>query len=386
MMTQHSRAALEILPVSGRAAMERFIRLPERLMGGDPHFVPPLRVERRMAFSPRRNPYFGHAEAGFWLAMRGGRAVGRISAQQDRLSPPMPDGSPAGHFGLLMAEDDAEVHAALLRTAEVWCAAHGVRRITGPFSLSINEESGLLVAGFETPPMLMMPHDPPHTARHLAALGYAAEKDLLAYVVKTADPPSAAAAQLVGRGLPEGVVLRPLRMNALRQEVGLLVGIFNDAWAGNWGFVPITEDEVDAMATALKPLLREKLVWFAEVERDAVAFAVCLPNLNEAIRDLGGRLLPFGWAKLLWRLRGARVATARVPLMGVKRSLAKGILGRVLPLFIVDALRREARAQGIREIEMSWVLDDNQPMRRLAEAVGGEAYKTYRVFGKDLAA
>jgi hypothetical protein len=386
MMTQQSRAALEILPVSGRAAMERFIRLPERLMGGDPHFVPPLRMERRMAFSQRKNPYFGHAEAAFWLATRDGRLVGRVSAQQDRLSPPMPDGSPAGHFGLLMAEDDAEVHAALLRTAEAWCAARGVRRITGPFSLSINEESGLLVAGFDTPPMLMMPHDPPHTARHLEALGYGPEKDLLAYVVKTAAPPSAAAAQLVARGLPKGVVLRPLRMDTLRQEVGLLVGIFNDAWAGNWGFVPITEDEVDAMATALKPLLREKLVWFAEVEGEAVAFAVCLPNLNEAIRDLGGRLLPFGWAKLLWRLRGAHVATARVPLMGVRRSLAKGILGRVLPLFIVDALRREARAQGIREIEMSWVLDDNQPMRRLAEAVGGEAYKTYRVFGKDLAA
>jgi hypothetical protein len=186
--------------------------------------------------------------------------------------------------------------------------------------------------------------------------------------------------------LPPGVVLRPIRMGEMRQEVARLVGIFNDAWAGNWGFVPITQDEVDTMATALKPLLRERLVWFAEVEGEAVAFAVCLPNLNEAIRDLGGRLLPLGWARLLWRLRGTRIQTARVPLMGVKRSLAKGMLGRVLPLFIVDVLRREARAQGIRTIEMSWVLEDNLPMRRLAEAVGGEAYKTYRVFGKDLGA
>jgi hypothetical protein len=386
MMTKPDRAALEIVPVSGAAAMERFIRLPEQLLRDDPHFVPPLRMERRMAFSQRKNPYFRHAEAAFWLAKRGGRVVGRISAQQDRLSPPMTDGSPAGHFGLLLAEDDAEAHAALLRAAEGWCAARGVKRITGPFSLSINEESGLLVAGFDTPPMLMMPHDPPHTARHLEALGYGREKDLLAYRVETAAPPSAAAAQLVGRGLPPGVVLRPIRMGEMRQEVARLVGIFNDAWAGNWGFVPITQDEVDAMAAALKPLLREKLVWFAEVEGEAVAFAVCLPNLNEAIRDLGGRLLPLGWARLLWRLKGHRIHTARVPLMGVKRSLAKGMLGRVLPLFIVDALRREARAQGIRTIEMSWVLDDNLPMRRLAEAVGGEAYKTYRVFGKDLAA
>jgi hypothetical protein len=385
-MASPDLAGVEVVPVSGRAATERFIRLPERLLAADPRFVPPLRMERRMAFSTRKNPYFRHAEAAFFLALRDGRPVGRISAQQDRLSPPMPDGSPAGHFGLLLAEDDAAVHAALLAEAERWCAARGVRRITGPFSLSINEESGLLVQGFDTPPMLMMPHDPPYTARHLEALGYAKEKDLLAYRVETALPPPAGAAQLVARGLPPGVTLRTMRMGELRQEVAKLVGIFNDAWAGNWGFVPITEDEVDAMASALKPLLRERLVWFAEVDGEAIAFAVCLPNLNEAIRDLGGRLLPLGWAKLLWRLRGHRVGTARVPLMGVKRSLAKGMLGRVLPLFIVEALRSEARAQGIRQIEMSWVLDDNLPMRRLAEAVGGEAYKTYRVFGKDLGA
>ncbi|WP_237182501.1 GNAT family N-acetyltransferase [Roseomonas marmotae] len=382
----HQRHGVEIVPVSGRAAMERFIRLPERLMRGDPNWVPPLRMERRMTLSPRRNPYFRHAEAAFWLALRDDEVVGRISAQQDRLSPPMADGSPAGHFGLLAAGDDATVHAALLEVAEGWCAARGVRRITGPFSLSINEESGLLVEGFDTPPMLMMPHDPPHAARHLQALGYEREKDLLAYRVETALPPTPAAAQLVARGLPPGVVLRPLRRAELRREVERLVDIFNEAWAGNWGFVPITREEVDAMASSLKPLLHERLVWFAEMEGQAVAFAVCLPNLNEAIRDLGGRLLPLGWAKLLWRLRHRLPGTARVPLMGVRRDVARGMLGRVLPLFIVDALRREARAMGIRTIEMSWVLEDNLPMRRLAEAVGGKAYKTYRVFGRDIAA
>jgi hypothetical protein len=385
MMTQQG-GVLEIVPVRDGAAMERFIRLPERLMQGDPNWVPPLRSERRDALSEKKNPYFRHAEARFWLVERDGRTLGRISAQQDRLSPAMPDGSPAGHFGLLLAEDDPSVHAALLGVAEGWCAARGVRRMTGPFGLSINEESGLLVAGFDTPPMLMMPHDPRHTARHLEALGYVGDKDLLAYRVQTANPPSAAAAQLVARGLPPGVVLRPIRMAEMRQEVARLVGIFNDAWAGNWGFVPITPDEVDAMATALKPLLHERLVWFAELEGEAVAFAVCLPNLNEAIRDLGGRLLPLGWVKLLWRLKARGLGTARVPLMGVKRALARGILGRVLPLFIVDALRREARALGIRTIEMSWVLEDNLPMRRLAEAVGGEAYKTYRIYGRDLGA
>ncbi|MDB5369360.1 MAG: dATP pyrophosphohydrolase [Roseomonas sp.] len=380
------RERVEILPVTGKAAMERFIRLPERLMRGDPAWIAPLRLERRMAFSTRRNPYFRHAEAAFWLALRDGRAVGRISAQQDHLAPQAVEGSPAGHFGLLAAEDDAEIHAALLGAAEAWCAAHGTRHITGPFSLSINEETGLLVQGFDTPPMLMMPHDPPYIGGHLERLGYRREQDLLAYRVETASPGLPAAARLVSRGLPPGTVLRPLRRAALRQEVALLVEIFNDAWAGNWGFVPITQEEVDAMAAALKPLLHERLVWFAEIGGEAVAFAVCLPNLNEAIRGLGGRLFPFGWAKLLWRLKVDGVRTARVPLMGVRRSHASGLLGRVLPFFFVDALRREARAMGIRTIEMSWVLENNLPMRRLAESVGGEVYKTYRVYGRDLAA
>ncbi|MFZ6764992.1 GNAT family N-acetyltransferase [Pseudoroseomonas sp. WGS1072] len=377
---------VEVVPVIGRAAMETFIRLPERLMRGDPNWIAPLRQERRMAFSARHNPFFRHAEVAFWLARRGGRVVGRISAQHDRLAPAAADGSPAGHFGLLAAEDDPAVFAALLSVAERWCAARGSRHVSGPFSLSINEETGLLVRGFDTPPMLMMPHDAPYAAAQLERLGYRGEQDLLAFRVDTAPPLPAATTGLVQRGLPDGVVLRPLRRGRLRQEVALLVEIFNDAWAGNWGFVPLTPEEVDAMAKALKPLLRERLVWFAEAGGRAVAFAVCLPNLNEAIRDLSGRLLPLGWAKLLWRLKVGSPSTARVPLMGVRRDYAEGILGRLLPLFIVDTLRREALAQGIRTIEMSWVLADNMPMRRLAAAVGGDAYKTYRIYGRDLAA
>ncbi|WP_207415436.1 GNAT family N-acetyltransferase [Roseomonas haemaphysalidis] len=377
---------VEVVPAAGRAAMEAFIRLPERLMAGDSSWIAPLRQERRMALSARHNPFFRHAEAAFWLARRGGRVVGRISAQHDRLAPTAADGSAAGHFGLLAAEDDPAVFAALLGTAEAWCRARGLGHVSGPFSLSINEETGLLVQGFDTPPMLMMPHDPPYAGAHLERLGYQGEQDLLAYRVDTAPPLPAATTALVRRGLPEGIVLRPLRRDRLRQEVGLLVEIFNEAWSGNWGFVPLTPEEVDAMAAALKPLLRERLVWFAETEGRAVAFAVCLPNLNEAIRDLSGRLLPLGWAKLLWRLKAGRTTTARVPLMGVRRDYADGMLGRLLPLFIVDTLRREALAQGIQTIEMSWVLAGNRPMRRLAEAVGGEAYKTYRIYGRSLAA
>jgi len=380
------KPALEILPVRTDAEMERFIRLPERLQGRDPNWVPPLRMERRQALSAKKNPFFQHAEVAFFLAIRDGRDVGRISTQQDRLAPREADGSQPGHFGLLAAEDDPAVYAALLGAAEAWCQARGSTRVSGPYSLSINEETGLLVGGFDTPPMLMMPHDPPEAGAHLEALGYGAEQDLLAYRVDTVQPLPASTQNIVRRGLPEGVVLRPLRRKELRAEIGRLVEIFNDAWSNNWGFVEMTPEEIDAMAEALKPLLHERLIWFAEKDGRPVAFAVCLPNLNEAIRDLGGALLPFGWAKLLWRLKVKGVASGRVPLMGVRRDYGNTLPGRMLPLFIVDTLRREALALGFHTIEMSWVLSTNIPMRRLAEAVGGTACKTYRVYGKALTA
>ncbi len=376
---------VEIVAVRGRADLERFIRLPERLYRDDPSYVPPLRSERRDALTPGRNPFFEHAEAAFWIARRRGQDVGRISAQQDRLARSGADG-PVGHFGMLAAIDDAAVFAALLDTAEAWLASRGLACVQGPFSLSINEESGLLIDGFDTPPMLMMPHDPPYADARLQALGYGKVRDLYAYLCDTTAALPPAAAAIVARGLPSNVTLRPMRRSDVRGDVAAIVEIFNDGWDGHWGFVPLTPAEVDHMASAMKPLLRERLVWFAEVDGVPAAFGLCLPNLNAAIRDLSGRLVPFGWARLLWRLKVAGIRTARVPLMGVRRRHEGSLLGGLLPLHVVEALRREALACGIESVEMSWVLEDNLPMRRLAEAVGGHAYKTYRVYEKRLAA
>ena len=376
---------VEIIPVSGRSGFGRFIRLPERLYRADPAYVPALRTERRAALTPRGNPFFTHADAAFWIARRDGRDVGRISAQQDQLAQPGPDGA-IGNFGSLVAIDDRAVFEALLATAERWLAARGLRQVQGPFSLSINEETGLLVDGFATPPMLMMPHDPPYAAAHLEALGYRKVRDVLAYLCDTtaALPPSAAA--MVGRGLPSGTVLRHMRLHTLERDIASLVSIYNDGWSANWGFVPITEAEVAHIARALRPLLHERLVWFADVEGEPAAFGLCLPNLNAAIADLSGRLLPLGWARLLWRLKVTGVESARVPLMGVRSRYKTSLLGKLLPLHIVESLRREALARGIKAVELSWILEDNLPMRHLAEAVGGHAYKTYRVFEKALAA
>jgi hypothetical protein len=373
---------IEIVPVQTRSELSRFIEFPARLLRNDTAFVPPLLAERRAALTPKSNPFFGHAEAAFFLARKDGRDVGRISAQIDRLSAE----HEVGQFGSLAAIDDPAVFRALLEAAEGWLKARGREVVRGPFSLSINEECGLLVDGFDTPPMLMMPHDPPYAGARLEALGYGKAQDLLAYLcdANAALPP--AAASVVERGLPRNVVLRPLRRDRLADEIAILADIFNDAWSRNWGFVPITADEVAHTAKALKPLLHDRLVWFAEVDGEPAAFGLCLPNLNEAIRDLRGRLLPVGWAKLLWRLKVSGTKTARVPLMGMRRRYDGSMLGALLPLHVVESLRREAAALGIEQCEMSWVLESNPAMCRLAEAVGGHAYKRYRIYEKRLAA
>jgi hypothetical protein len=376
---------IEIRPAVTAAEMERFVRLPLALNRRDPAWSPPLLVERRESLSPKHNPFFQHAEAAFWLATRGGRDVGRISAQIDRLAPTDAD-APAGFFGMVAAIDDPEVFAALAATAEAWLKARGCAVARGPFNLSINEEVGLLVDGFDTPPMLMMGHDPPYAGARLEALGYAKLKDVYAYICDTATDIPAAARRRIERSTPKGVTLRMLDLKRYDAEVRTLTEIFNDAWAGNWGFTPLTEAETDHLGKSLKLLLNPRLVWFAEIDGEPAGFGVTLPNLNEAARDLDGRLFPFGIVKLLWRLKVKGLKSGRVPLMGVKRKfLGDGdARGAMLPFLIIDAMRREALALGIKRVEMSWILEDNRPMRRIIETVGGERYKTYRIYEKAL--
>ena len=374
------RGSVDIAAVTNRRELGRFIGVEAAVSHGDPHYVQPLTAERRAALTARGNPFFGHADVALWIARRDGADVGRISAQQDHL---IAD-TQLGHFGLLASIDDPDVFAALLATAEDWHRRRGATRLQGPFSLSINEEPGLLVDGFDTPPMLMMPHNPPYVEAHLRRLGYGKVQDLYAYICDTSAALPASAAAIVARGLPRQVTLRTMNRSELQNDIAALVDIYNDGWSGNWGAVPITREEVSHIARALRPLLHDRLVWFAEVDGEPAACGLCLPNLNEAIAGLSGRLLPFGWARLLWRLKVSKVKTARVPIMGIRRRYADSFMGRLLPLHIVEALRREAAALGMRSVEMSWVLEDNLPMRRLAEAVGGRAYKTYRLYERAL--
>jgi hypothetical protein len=315
--------------------------------------------------------------------VRHGEAVGRISAQIDRLYLERHGGA-TGHFGLLDAVDDPHVFAGLAGAAEEWLNQRGMRRITGPFSLSINEESGLLVQGFETPPMIMMGHARPYYALHLERLGYTKCKDLFAYLRDLDAPVPVSIRRALDRlKANPRIRLRSLRRSRYRQDLATALAIFNDAWSENWGFVPLTEAEIAHAASSLRPLLREDLVWFAEVDGAPAAMAVMLPNLNEAIADLGGRILPFGWLKLLWRLRGD-LKTARVPLMGVRKDYQSGPMGGALALAVIDALYKAAVRAGFVRIEMSWILEDNWPMRGILERVGCRPYKSYRIYEKAL--
>jgi GNAT superfamily N-acetyltransferase len=374
---------LSLVPVRSKAELERFVRLPMRLNAGDPNWISPLISERMEALTPKTNPFFEHAQVQFWLATRRGVDVGRISAQIDALAPTDPQ-RPAGNFGMIAAEDDPAIFALLFEAAEAWLRERGCAVAMGPFNLSVNEEVGLLVDGFDSPPMVMMGHDQPYVGSRIEGQGYAKAKDVYAYLTSGADDLPAAVLRRVHRGAGSGVVLRRLDMSRYDAEVGSLTGILNDAWAGNWGFTPTTEAETRQLAKALKMVVDPRLTWFAEIDGETAGFVVFLPNVNEAISGLDGKLAPFGWAKLLWRLKVKRVKSIRVPLMGVKRKFAGTMRGQLLPFQLVDAAAVEARRLGYQRVEMSWVLEDNTAMRRIAEAVGGKIYKTYRLYEKNL--
>jgi hypothetical protein len=374
---------LTVIPVTTKAELARFVQLPNRLNAGDPSWVVPLTFERMAALTPKTNPFFQHADVQMWLAVRGGRDVGRISAQIDHLAT-QAEGQKTGNFGMIAAEDDAAIFTVLFRTAEDWLRARGCTTALGPFNLSINEEVGLLVDGFDTKPMVMMGHDPRYTAARVEAQGYAKAKDVYAYVCDPRAALPAVVVRRVKRGLPEGVILREMDMSRYDEEVKALTEILNDAWAGNWGFVPTTEAETAQLGKSLKDVLDKRLILFAEIDGEVAAVIVLLPNVNEAIEGLNGKLLPFGWAKLLWRLKVKRVKSIRIPLMGLKRKFADSLRGQVVPFHLMNAGRDAGLGLGYDKFEFSWVLEGNMPMRRISEAMGATIYKTYRIYEKAL--
>lgn len=377
-----ARDGVLVRPVRTRRDLSAFVKVPHRVYVDDSAWIPPLHLERRLHLSPRHNPYFQHAHWQGWVAYRDGRPVGRISAQIDELVRQY-HGADRGQFGFLDAIDDSGVFSALFRTAEEWLAAAGARRIRGPFSFSINQECGLLVDGFEHAPVVMMGHGRPYYQAHVKRLGYRPAKDLLAFWIESGFEHPPAMRSLLNR-YARRIRLRPLDGTRVGEEIELLRTIFNEAWADNWGFVPFTEAEFNEVGRQLRLLASDDLVQIAELDGAAAAFIVCLPNINEAIRDLDGRLLPFGWAKVLWRLRRRRVRTGRIPLMGVRRRYQDSRLGAALALTLIGAIEAPGARHGIGGAELSWVLEDNVGLLSILEALGARPYKRYRIFEKTL--
>jgi len=375
---------VEIRQVKTKADKLDFLNVPFTVFANDKNWVPQLFLERLEHLDPKKNPYFDHAEASFWIAMKQGKPVGRISAQVCKIHQKQYP-QKIGQFGFLDAIDDETVFAELLATASKWLKQRGLISIQGPFSLSINDEMGLLVDGFDTPPSLMMGHAMPYYAQHLEKLGFTKAKDVFAYDYSFITGDFSAAEPLINRVKKmSNLSVRTIDKKNLERDLAIIIDIFSDAWSQNWGYVPMTQGEIDALGKNLKLLVKEGYVSIASLDGEPQAMAVTLPNLNEAIRDLNGRLLPFGWLKIIWRIMIRPPKSVRLLLMGVRKKYQNTTKGAALAFSMINELRQYHHGRGTQRCEMSWVLEDNTSMRHMLEAMGAKAYKTYRIYEREI--
>lgn len=373
-------AVVEVRPVSGRADLDRFIKLPWRIYQNDPLWVPPLITEVRELLNPVKHPFYQHAEVECFLAFRGELPVGRIAAILNRAHNQF-QGDRLGFFGLFESVNDQAVADALLQRAETWLTQRGCDRVQGPMNLSTNEElysPGVLVDGFDKPPAIMMSHSPRYYAGLLERTGYSKAKDLLAYWNDGDVMPERLRRALDTLTKRLKITLRPLNMKDFDREVERIKEIYNSAWEQNWGFVPMSEAEFAFMARKLRPIVDPRMCLLAEHGEEPIAFALQLPDFNQALKHLNGRLLPIGVFKFLWYKR--KIRSVRVITLGAKPEWRNKGLDGLLIAKIHEVLQPLDMPRG----ECSWILEDNLPMRNTLERLGAFVYKTYRVFEKPL--
>jgi hypothetical protein len=380
---------ITIRPVLTLRDRKAFVDLPFRLYADDPNWVPPLKREALEMITPEKNGWFSHARAQLFLAERGDRVVGRISAHIDTLALTMPAeqgfGPGVGQWGLMEAEDE-QVFAALIARAEEWLRDEGMADAMGPISMSIWEDPGLLIEGFDHPPTVMMGHAKPAYRGWIEAAGYGAVKQLLTYDLDINLPFPKIIERIIASGEKNPRIrIREVDKSRFDEEAQIILTILNDAWSDNWGFVPLTPPEMRDVGVKLKPIVFNDLIRIAELDGRPVAFMITLPDLNEAIAPLNGKLFPFGWAKLLWWLRAPKVRSVRVPLMGVVKELQASRLASQLAFMLIEYIRRAAVARyGASRGEIGWILDDNQGMRSIADAIGCRVNKVYQIYRKPL--
>lgn len=382
-------AEIEIRSVIDKAGRKAFVDLGLFMARKVPHSVPQLRSEMLELINPDKNPFFGHATVALFMAYRGNRPVGRISAHIDHLALKIPPeqgmGPGTGMFGYFDAEDE-EVAAALLAHAEEWNRAQGMTRVLGPISMSIWEEPGLLVRGHDHSPMILMGHHPEHYKGWIEAAGYTKAKSLLTYdiVVRNEFPP------LINRIVQSGernsrITMRPVDLSQIDREIDIILKILNDAWSRNWGFVPFTEAEVAYAGKKLKQIIHPEVNRICELDGKPVAFMLTFPDVNDVLKKIGGRLLPFGWFHLLRWLRKPVGAGMRVPLMGVVKEVQNSRLASQLAFMMINDIRETALDRfGSDRAEIGWILDDNQGMKAIADAINSKVNREYWIFEKSL--
>jgi hypothetical protein len=370
--------------VESAADRRRFVDFAWEVYRDDPAWVPPLKSEVLGLITPGKNPWFEHARAALWLARRDGKVVGRVSAQVDELVLEQM-GAGTGQWGMFEALD-GEAAAMLIAAAEDWLRAEGMTRALGPISLSIWDEPGLLVEGFQESPTVMMGHHHPSYRSWVEAAGYGKAKDLHTFEVDIRKPLGPLVDRLIASGARDPRLrLRHVDKSRFAAEASTILNLLNDAWSENWGFVPLTPSEIAYAGKKMKPIIFEDLVTVVELDGVAAAFMIALPDINELTRDLNGRLFPFGWARLLWRLRRPRVKRIRIPLMGVTKRLHGSRMATQMAFMMIEDCRLTATGTyGASHGEFGWVLEDNAGMASIAKLPGSDINKVYRIYEKSL--
>ncbi len=370
--------AVEVVQVQLPKEIKPFLDAWWYVYKGDSHWVPPLRFERKEFFDPKKNPWFQRGKAAFFLARRDGQPVGTISAQLDQtVHEKDPD---TGLFGFFEFKDDPEVADALWKAASAWLLSQGMKKARGPFNLTINHECGLLVDGFDGDPLVLMTYNGPYCAGHYERLGMTKAMDLYAYWLDSKKPVPETIKKLADRFTqrhPE-VKIRPVNLKDFDNELKALLTIYNDAWEDNWGAVRMGEEEMRKTVEGIKPMIDPRFCYFAEVNGEPAALSVTLPDYNQVVKPMNGSLLPFGWYHYL--TRRSKVDRLRVLVLGVRRKFQHMPLGAPLYMRTWEA----GLAAGVVGAEASWILESNSRMRGALEKLGGQIYRTYRIYEKVL--
>ncbi|MCG3173701.1 MAG: hypothetical protein GMKNLPBB_01902 [Myxococcota bacterium] len=374
---------IEIREVRNSADHKAFVALPDRLYAGDPAWIAPLRMMVNDTLSPKHNRFFDHGEAQLFLAFRDGRVVGRISAQQNRAHNERHQDK-RGFFGFFESENDPDVARALVRAAADWCEKRGLNEIAGPMDFSINEEIGVLVKGFDKPPYVLTKHSLPYYGNLLEQAGLAKIKDVFGWSYEPGKPLTRLAERAYNMIKSRNDVrFRDVDMSRFHDEIRIVMDIFNDAWGDNWGFVPLTERETEKVATDLKLLIDPRIAFIVEIEGKPIAMCIGVPNLNEAVRDFGGRLWPWNIAKLIWRLKFQGVRSGRLMLLGIRKEYQRFAMGALSAAMYAE-VRARAHIARIEQSELGWTLEDNEAINKGIAMMGAEPYKTWRIYGAPL--